>query len=324
MAGFTSDDGQCADDLLINADLALYQAKESGRGCVRVFHTDSGLHEKVTARLMWSERIREALDHDGFVLHAKPVIDLQTNAVAFYELAIRLRAPGGILIPPAVFLYTAERFGMAIDIDEWVIGRAITLLEEMNQAQPIALGVNISGASLQGDRFAQFLETQLAGTSFPRELLIFELTESVAMANLEQARQLGRGLTKLGCRLALDDFGAAFGSFFYLKHLPVDLLKIAGEYVRGLGTAEDPADRLIIEAVVKLAKGLGTLVVAEFVGDQETRQELIAMGVRLGQGAFLGPSRDVREIESLQPQGAQQDPQTVTSPTEVGATGLVG
>ena len=144
------------------------------------------------------------------------------------------------------------------------------------------------------------------------------------MANLEQARQLGRVLTKLGCRLALDDFGAAFGSFYYLKHLPVDLLKIAGEYVRGLGTEHDPADRLIIEAVVKLAKGLGTLVVAEFVGDQETRQELIAMGVRLGQGAFLGPSRDVREIESLQPQGAQQDPQTVTSPTEVGATGLVG
>ena len=324
VASFHSDDGQCADDVLINADLALYQAKESGRGCVKVFSTDSGLHEKVTARLLWSERIREALDHDGFVLHAKPVIDLQTDAVAFYELVIRLRAPGGILIPPAVFLYTAERFGMAIDIDEWVTGRAITLLEEMNQAQPIALGVNISGASLQGDRFAQFLETHLAGTRFPRELLIFELTESVAMANLERARQLGRVLTKLGCRLALDDFGAAFGSFYYLKHLPVDLLKIAGEYVRGLGTEHDPADRLIIEAVVKLAKGLGTLVVAEFVGDQETRQELLAMGVRLGQGAFLGPSRDVGEIKSLQSQGAQQDPQTVTSPTEAGAPGLVG
>jgi diguanylate cyclase (GGDEF)-like protein/PAS domain S-box-containing protein len=324
VASFHSDDGQCADDVLINADLALYQAKESGRGCVKVFTTDSGLHEKVTARLLWSERIREALDHDGFVLHAKPVIDLQTDAVAFYELVIRLRAPGGILIPPAVFLYTAERFGMAIDIDEWVTGRAITLLEEMNQAQPIALGVNISGASLQGDRFAQFLETHLAGTRFPRELLIFELTESVAMANLERARQLGRVLTKLGCRLALDDFGAAFGSFYYLKHLPVDLLKIAGEYVRGLGTEHDPADRLIIEAVVKLAKGLGTLVVAEFVGDQETRQELLAMGVRLGQGAFLGPSRDVGEIKSLQSQGAQQDPQTVTSPTEAGAPGLVG
>jgi EAL domain-containing protein (putative c-di-GMP-specific phosphodiesterase class I) len=223
-----------------------------------------------------------------------------------------------------VFLYTAERFGMAIDIDEWVTGRAIKLLEEMDPAQPIALGVNVSGASLQGDRFAQFLETHLAGRSFPRELLIFELTESVAMANLERARQLGRVLSKLGCRLALDDFGAAFGSFYYLKHLPVDLLKIAGEYVRGLGTENDPADRLIIEAVVKLARGLGTLVVAEFVGDSETRQELLTMGVRLGQGAFLGPSRDVLEIESLQPHGAQPDPQTVTSPTEAGASGLVG
>lgn len=109
------------------------------------------------------------------------------------------------------------------------------------------------------------------------------------MANLERARQFGRVLTKLGCRLALDDFGAAFGSFYYLKHLPVDLLKIAGEYVRGLGMEHDPADRLIIEAVVKLAKGLGTMVVAEFVGDQETRQELLAMGVRLGQGPSSAP-----------------------------------
>ena len=324
VAGFSSDDGQCADDLLINADLALYQAKESGRGCVKVFHTDSGLHEKVTARLMWSERIREALDHDGFVLHAKPVIELQTDAIAFYELAIRLRSPGGILIPAAVFLYTAERFGMAIDIDEWVTAQAINMLEQSKTQPSLALGINISSASLQGDRFLQFLQSHLAATSFPPELLIFELTEAVAMANLQRARQFGKGLAKLGCRLALDEFGAAFGSFYYLKHLPVDLLKIAGEYVRDLGTANDPADRLIIEAVVKLAKGLGTLVVAEFVGDQETRQELIAMGVRLGQGAFLGPSRDVREIESLQPQGAQQDPQTVTSPTEAGASGLVG
>ncbi|MCP9904661.1 EAL domain-containing protein [Cyanobium sp. BA5m-10] len=297
VAGFTTDDGQCADDLLINADLALYQAKESGRGCVKVYHTDSGLHEKVTARLMWSEQIREALDHDGFVLHAKPVIELQTDAIAFYELAIRLRSPGGILIPAAVFLYIAERFGMATDIDEWVTAQAINLLEHTKTKPPLALGINISSASLQGDRFLRFLQSHLAATSFPPELLIFELTEAVAMANLQRARQFGQGLAKLGCRLALD----AFGSFYYLKHLPVDLLKIAGEYVRGLGTANDPADHLIIEAVVKLAKGLGTLVVAEFVGDRETRQELLAMGVTLGQGAFLGPSRDVHDIPALQP-----------------------
>ena len=327
VAGFRCDDGQCADDVLINADLALYQAKESGRGRVRVFHTDSGLHEKVTARLLWSERIREALDQDGFVLHAKPVIDLVTDDVAFYELLIRLRAPGDILIPPAVFLYTAERFGMAIDIDEWVTGRAINLLEQMDPDHRIALGVNISGASLQGDRFIGFLQAHLATTSFRPELLIFELSESVAMANLERARKFGQSLTKLGCRLALDEFGAAFGSFYYLKHLPVDLLKIDGEYVRGLGTENDPTDRLIIEALVKLAKGLGTMVVAEFVGDQDTRRELVAMGVRLGQGAFLGPSRDVQEVSALQPYepyDTQQDAQKVASPTEAGASELVG
>lgn len=301
VAGFISNDGQCADDVLINADLALYQVKESGRGRAQVFHSDSGLHEKVHARLLWSERIRDALDHNGFVLHAKPVIDLRTDEVAFYELLIRLRAPGGILIPPSVFLYTAERFGMAVSIDEWVTGRAIRLLEQMDPASRLALGVNISGASLLGKRFITFLQAQLATTSFPRDLLIFELSETVAMANLECARQFQQSLVKLGCRLALDNFGAAFGSFFYLKHLRVDVLKIDGEYVRGLGTDNDPTNSLIIEALVKLAKGLGTLVVAEFVGDQETRQKLLAMGVHLGQGAFLGPSRDILEVDAFQP-----------------------
>ena len=300
VAGFQADDGQCADDLLINADLALFQAMESGRGQVQVFRSDSGLHEKVKARLLWSERIRDALNNDGFVLHAKPVIDLLTDAVAFYELVIRLKGPGGILIPPTVFLYTAERFGMAVEIDQWVTTQAIELLERL-QAQPsLALAVNISASSLQSDVFITFLRQALTSRHVEPSRLIFEVGEAVAMANLERARQFGRSLAELGCRLALDDFGAAFGSFYYLKHLPVDLLKIAGEYVRGLGSDSDPTDRLIIEAVVKLARGLGTAVVAEFVGDLETRQELLGMGVRLGQGSFLGPPQDLSEIEALQ------------------------
>jgi diguanylate cyclase (GGDEF)-like protein/PAS domain S-box-containing protein len=299
VAGFHADDGQCADDVLINADLALYQAKESGRGQTNIFQSNSGLHEKVTARLLWSERIREALQHDGFVLHAKPVVDLLTDEVAFYELLIRLKGPGGVLIPPTVFLYTAERFGMAVDIDEWVFTQAVHILEQMAPENPIALAVNISGASLQGERFITFVRNRLQNSAFPHTKLIFELSEAVAMANLERARHFGRFLTELGCRFALDDFGAAFGSFYYLKHLPVDLLKIAGEYVRGLGSESDPTDRLIIEAVVKLASGLGTSVVAEFVGDLETRHELLAMGVRLGQGELLGVARDVDEIDAL-------------------------
>ena len=316
VADFSSGDNQCADDVLINADLALYQAKESGRGRVRVFHIDSGLHEKVHARLQWSERIREALDHDGFVLHAKPVIDLKTDAVVYYELLIRLRSPDGSLIQPSVFLYTAERFGMAIGIDEWVAERAIRLLEQMPAGQNIALAVNISAASLQGDQFITFLQTRLASCRFPRELLIFELAESVAMANLERARHFARSLKELGCRLALDNFGAAFGSFYHLKHLPVDLLKIDGDYVRSLGSENDPTDRLIIEAVVKLARGLNTMVIAEFVGDQETRQELLAMGVHLGQGSLLGSTQYVSEIEAFRPAPSQPQSSETIKPIE--------
>lgn len=299
LAGFEADDGQCADDVMINADLALYQAKESGRGQVQVFHSDSGLHEKVRARLLWSERIKEALDNDGFVLHAKPVINLITDEVAYYELSIRLKGPGGILIPPTVFLYTAERFGMAVDIDKWATSRAIKILSEAQPDSPLALAVNISSSSLQGDSFFNFVASELGNATFNKARLIFEINESIAMANLERARLFGTKVGDLGCRLALDDFGAAFGSFYYLKHLPVDLLKISGDYVRGLGTESDPTDRLIIEAVVKLANGLGTTVVAEFVGDMKTRSDLIAMGVELGQGDFLGTAQNVDDIESF-------------------------
>ena len=295
-------DGQCADDVLINADLALYQAKESGRGKVEVFAHSTGLHEKVEARLLWSVRIREALTNNGFVVHAKPVIDLESDDVVYYELVIRLKAIGDILIPPSVFLYTAERFGMAVDIDEWVTAQAVALLEGLEPEQRLPLGVNISGSSLIGDRFINVMRAHLQRSGLKPELLIFELNEAVAMANMEQAKQFGRALASLGCQLALDDFGAAFGSFYYLKHLPVDILKIDGAYIRGLGTQLDHTDRLIIEAVVQLAKGLGTKVVASFVGNLETRKELLQMGIRYGQGAFLGPSRDVVEIPALQTQ----------------------
>ena len=304
LAGFCANDGQCADDVLINADLALYQAKESGRGKVEVFAHSTGLHEKVEARLLWSVRIREALTNNGFVVHAKPVIDLETDDVVYYELVIRLKAIGDILIPPSVFLYTAERFGMAVDIDEWVTAQAVALLEGLEPEQRLPLGVNISGSSLIGDRFINVVRAHLQRSGLKPELLIFELNEAVAMANMEQAKQFGRALASLGCQLALDDFGAAFGSFYYLKHLPVDILKIDGAYIRGLGmgTQLDHTDRLIIEAVVQLAKGLGTKVVASFVGNLETRKELLQMGIRYGQGAFLGPSRDVVEIPALQTQ----------------------
>jgi hypothetical protein len=199
VAGFQADDGQCADDLLINADLALFQAKESGRGQVQVFRSDSGLHEKVKARLLWSERIRDALNNDGFVLHAKPVIDLLTDAVAFYELVIRLKGPGGILIPPTVFLYTAERFGMAVEIDQWVTAQAIDLLERL-QAQPsLALAVNISASSLQSDVFITFLRQALTSRHVEPSRLIFEVGEAVAMANLERyVRDLGGTLLMVG------------------------------------------------------------------------------------------------------------------------------
>ncbi|MFZ0406677.1 MAG: diguanylate cyclase [Cyanobium sp.] len=248
LAGFSAHDGQCADDVLINADLALYQAKAAGRGKVEVFADSTGLHEKLEARLLWSVRIREALAHNGFVIHAKPVVDLENDAVMSYELLIRLKALGEILIPPSVFLYTAERFGMAVDIDEWLTAQAIAILEPLPPQDRLPLGLNISGSALLGDRFINFVRHGLQRSGLSPSLLIFELNGAIAMANREQAKQIGRSLAALGCLLALDDFGTAFGTafgrFYHLKHLPVDILKLDGAYIRGLGTQLDHTDRL--------------------------------------------------------------------------------
>lgn len=310
VAGFTSNDGQCGDDVIINADLALYQAKESGRGQVRVFSVDAGLHDKVEARLLWSVRIRKALDEDGFVVHAKPIRDLMTGEVVYFELVILLKAAEGLLVQPSVFLYTAERFGMAIDIDEWMTRRALDILDSLEPDRQIPLAVNISGSALVGDRFVDFLRQQLARrkNTIRPGLLIFELNEAVALSNMEKAKRFGSVLNGMGCLFALDDFGAAFGSFYYLKHLPVDILKIDGEYVRGLSSKNDATDRLIIEAIVKLAEGLHTKVVAEFVGDLSIRDELINLGVTLGQGSILGVAKDVLETAELGPLSAALGP----------------
>lgn len=307
VAGFRGGDLQTAEDVLINADLALYHAKESGRGCVRVFRSGHGLHAKVQARLLWSERLQQALHHDGFELHARPVRALNGGAVDYRELVIRLRDADGSLVHPSVFLCTADRFGLAGAIDQWVLRRAIALLEHGGAEDPAGLAVNISAASLQSEALINTLRRELAHTRFARHRLIVEVAESVAMANLQRAIDLAHNLRELGCRLALDHFGATFGSVNPLRHLPVDLIKIDAEIVRNLGSEADPTDRLIIETLVRLAQGLGSRVVADGIGDAATRTSLAALGVELGQGSLLGPTIEIRQIGALRTGAARAD-----------------
>ena len=297
VAMVTDTDGLTGEDLLVNADLAMYDAKEAGRDTMAIYSSDEHNEARMKGRVTWVQRIRSALDEDRFSLLAQPIVDLSTGRDAQYELLLRMRNESGDLIPPGAFLYIAERLNLVQDIDRWVAGRAIDLLAEREHAgTPVTLEVNLSGRSIGDADLLSFIEGRLAETGIDASRLIFEVTETAAVSNIATARDFAERLSEMGCRFALDDFGAGFGSFYYLKHLPFDILKIDGEFVRNCRTS--PTDRLVIGAVVEIAKGLGKETIGEFVGDDETARLLTRLGVDYGQGFHLGEPEPVEQLLS--------------------------
>jgi diguanylate cyclase (GGDEF)-like protein/PAS domain S-box-containing protein len=279
--------GLSAEEALINADLAMYDAKEAGRDRSETYGGSNRGRARIEARLEWVERIRAALDENRLVLHAQPVVETATGLTTQHELLVRMIDPRGDLIQPASFLPIAERFGLIREIDRWVMTRAIRTLGEHRAAgrRPI-VEINISGHSLGDPELAEHIGRELRLAQVDATQLIFEVTETTAIDNIAAARSFAEQLGELGCRFALDDFGAGFGSFYYLKHLPFDFIKIDGEFVRNC--TADATDRLVIGAVVELARGMGKCTIAEFVGDEQTLLTLRELGVDYAQGFHLG------------------------------------
>jgi len=295
VAMVTDTEGLTGEDLLVNADLAMYDAKEAGRDRMAVYSAEEHNEARMKGRVTWVQRIRSALEEDRFTLLAQPIVDLSTGRDAQYELLLRMRDESGDLIPPGAFLYIAERLDLVQDIDRWVVGRAIDMLDQRERAgNPLTLEVNLSGRSIGNADLLEFIAGRLADTGIDASRLIFEVTETAAVSNIAAAREFAERLSEMGCRFALDDFGAGFGSFYYLKHLPFDILKIDGEFVRNCLTS--PTDRLVIGAVVEIAKGLGKETIGEFVGDDETARLLTRLGVDYGQGFHLGKPAPVERL----------------------------
>ncbi len=277
-----------AEEALINADLAMYDAKEAGRDRSVTYGGAGRGQAHIEARLEWAERIRAALDEDRLVLHAQPVVETATGLTTQHELLVRMIDAHGDLIPPSSFLPVAERFGLIREIDRWVVTRAIRMLgEHGEEGRRPTVEINLSAHSLGDAQLALHIGRELRAAGVAATQLIFEVTETTAIGNIAAARTFAERLGQLGCRFALDDFGAGFGSFYYLKHLPFDFIKIDGEFVRNC--TSDRTDRLVIAAVVELARGLGKRTIAEFVGDEQTFTILAELGVDYAQGFHLGP-----------------------------------
>jgi len=287
IALFSDTERLSAEDVLVNADLAMYDAKEAGRDRAATYSSQERGASRMKARITWAERIREALEEDRFTLYAQPIVELASGEVRQHELLLRMLDERGEVIPPAAFLQVAERFDLMQEIDRWVVARAIRHMAEQKEAgRDLVFEVNISGSSTGDPELLTLIERELAETGVDPVNLVLEVTETTAVANIPLAQQFAARLAELGCRFALDDFGAGFGSFYYLKHLPFDLLKIDGEFVRSCTTST--TDQLLIRAAVDIARGLGKKTIAEYVGDDATVELLRELGVDYAQGFHIG------------------------------------
>ncbi|UFS59006.1 putative bifunctional diguanylate cyclase/phosphodiesterase [Subtercola endophyticus] len=276
-----------AAELLSDADLAMYQAKNAGRNGYSFLGPSDLLAARVSNQINWTEKILAAIENDALVLHAQPILDLTTNTISSLELLVRMVDDDGSLIPPAGFIAVAESAGLAVMIDKWVVGRALEHLSDLQRFAPdIKVHVNLSGRSVGNLEFAEFIERRLAETGVDAGGLVLEVTETAAVSSIDAAQIFMNRLTALGCVFALDDFGVGYGSFYYLKHLPFGIVKLDGEFVSG--SERDPLDLLVMSSLVSIGKGLGKFTVAEFVEDEASLTMLRELGVDGAQGYYIG------------------------------------
>jgi EAL domain-containing protein (putative c-di-GMP-specific phosphodiesterase class I) len=267
--------------LLRNADSAMYHAKSLGGSRTELFDLANTPTVQAADRELWITRIRNALANDQFELHAQPIVELATGNVVQHELLLRIRDDDNELIPPLAFLPTAERCGLIAEIDRWVITEATKLA-----ARGAAVGVNLSAASAGDPRVLQLIERQLRRHVAEPGNLVFEITETAVMQDMDRATQFAERLVALGCRFALDDFGTGFASFTYLKRLPVQYLKIDIEFVRDV--ARSQRDMFVVRAIVALANDFGQQTIAEGVENRYTADVLRDLGVTYAQGYLFG------------------------------------
>jgi EAL domain-containing protein (putative c-di-GMP-specific phosphodiesterase class I) len=273
----------------------MYQAKRAGGNRCRVYAADERWHEAVAASFRSEEDLRAALDQGRFLLHGQPILDLRHNRVRQYELLLRMAGGDGEVLPPAAFLGDAERCGLLPPIERWVVGQAIELLARDGGGEDgYALSVNLSGRACWDPELPALIERGLAATGVAPARLVFELNETAAVAELDQARQFMLAVRRLGCRLALDDFGVGMSSLHHLAQLSVDYLKIDGSFVQNVSLGR--VERQLLRAVVEMAVALGKQTIAESVTDEPTLQVLRACGADHAQGYQVGRPRSLDEL----------------------------
>jgi diguanylate cyclase (GGDEF)-like protein/PAS domain S-box-containing protein len=285
--------------LLSAADSACAAAKDAGRNRVYNYQENDIDLMKRRKEMQWAARISNALDENRFELFRQTIQPLQNNAEhgAHYELLIRMRDEQGQLIAPGLFIAAAERYGLMTAIDRWVIAQAFTwLVSEADERERLSLcAINLSGQSLADEKFLPFVIEQFKRSGLSGACICFEITETAAIASYSQANRFIHALKELGCRFALDDFGTGLSSFGYLKHFPVDFLKIDGSFVKEI--LHDPIDREMVRSINEIGHLTGKQTIAEFAENSEIITMLRGMGIDYAQG--YGVSEPKRLLQAV-------------------------
>jgi diguanylate cyclase (GGDEF)-like protein/PAS domain S-box-containing protein len=281
-----SNAGETLADVLRMADAACYVAKDKGRNRIHVYTPEDKELAQRHGEMAWIGKIQKTLDEQRFVLYSQKILPLGDNDEhgEHYEILIRMLDEGGKLVPPMAFIPAAERYGLMPILDRWVIKTAFSQYAARHPAggPPGSCSINLSGTSICDEHLLEYVIEEFDRHKVPPQAICFEVTETSAIANLTQAAALMREFKAIGCRISLDDFGSGMSSFAYLKHLPVDYLKIDGGFVKGM--MEDPIDHAMVKAINQIGHVMGIRTIAEFVENDAILEELRSMGVDYAQG----------------------------------------
>ncbi len=288
-----------AAESLSHADIACHLAKRGGRNRVHVFSkTDEADVAAMSMDMGWSRRIKEAVERGSFALACQPIVTTHSGAIESHEVLIRMLDENNNLIMPGAFLPSAERFGLAVEIDKWVIVNAIETLIEQRKSQPeMRYAINLSGQTLSDRGVYDLIHETLHSSGLDPGSLTFEVTETAAIADMSLAVDFLSSLKRIGCKTSLDDFGSGLSSFAYLSDLPVDYVKIDGRFVRNM--AGNRVDQAMVKAMNDIAHALGKQTVAEFVEDGATMELLRAYGIDYAQGYHLGKPEVVTSFKPI-------------------------
>lgn len=275
-------------ELINNADIALNYARTVGRNRYHIYNDlDEAHRQELNVRFNSLELIRQGLQEGRFRIYFQPIVNLVTNQVTHYETLIRLLDENNNILPPELLIKNAEAFGLISKVDRWVVRTCLEQIKALHLNAPhISISINLSGKSFEDVSLLNELEDIFNSSDVDPNKIIFEITETAVFSNIERVRHFIRRLQNVGCRFALDDFGVGYSSFYYIKQLNIDYLKIDGCFIRNILT--DQNDQVFVRALVEMGRLYGLKVIAEWVENREIANLLRDLGVDYGQGYLFG------------------------------------